>query len=426
MRVLMLGIVLAIAAAMPTTTSADDLQIAEFIKAKLLQEKQRGNLFGFNVDMRVDRGTVWFKGFVSNRSQELMILRTAQLAGHLGVVQVVDDIDVNEQFAENAEQPVEQPVGQPVVRQEVKQQRPAMTSITNQGQRQQMTHQQLQQQMMEQQAMEQQVLENQRLQHNQMLQQRQIQEQRMMPPPAPMQSETPKQTSRAEPKRAPMPMLPAAQAELENSAQPVAYQEPMFAPEMNRLQSPMQRPMMSNVPYQKLQQQYSGQSMEDPPVPAGSWRQSATTQTRPPMRNEMTSSGSSDSRMSTPIRTVSSPSQPLPFARAAAAVQGCEMGGCGGMAGGPMMADGGYGGSFGGYGGDTGITSDSANLPGYAWPAYAAHPNYGAVSYPKQYSPSAWPYIGPFYPYPQVPLGWRKVALEWDDGWWYLDFDDKN
>ena len=25
------------------------------------------------------------------------------------------------------------------------------------------------------------------------------------------------------------------------------------------------------------------------------------------------------------------------------------------------------------------------------------------------------PYIGPFYPYPQVPLGWRKVQLEWDD-----------
>ena len=65
---------------------------------------------------------------------------------------------------------------------------------------------------------------------------------------------------------------------------------------------------------------------------------------------------------------------------------------------------------------------DQPNMPGYAWPSYAAHPNYAAVTYPKQYSPSAWPYIGPFYPYPQVPLGWRKVALEWDDGLWYLDF----
>jgi hypothetical protein len=65
---------------------------------------------------------------------------------------------------------------------------------------------------------------------------------------------------------------------------------------------------------------------------------------------------------------------------------------------------------------------DQPHLPRHAWPAYASYPNYGAVTYPKQYSPTAWPYIGPFYPYPQVPLGWRKVTLEWDDGWWMLDF----
>jgi osmotically-inducible protein OsmY len=68
---------------------------------------------------------------------------------------------------------------------------------------------------------------------------------------------------------------------------------------------------------------------------------------------------------------------------------------------------------------------DQPNMPSYAWPSYAAYPNYAAVTYPKQYSPSAWPYIGPFYPYPQVPLGWRKVTLEWDDGLWYLDFTSK-
>ncbi|MFN9715146.1 MAG: BON domain-containing protein [Planctomycetota bacterium] len=69
--------------------------------------------------------------------------------------------------------------------------------------------------------------------------------------------------------------------------------------------------------------------------------------------------------------------------------------------------------------------SDSPYMPGYAWPSYAAYPNYSAVTYPKQYSASAWPYIGPFYPYPQVPLGWRRVSLEWDDGLWYLDFTHK-
>ncbi len=65
---------------------------------------------------------------------------------------------------------------------------------------------------------------------------------------------------------------------------------------------------------------------------------------------------------------------------------------------------------------------DQPNLPEHAWPAYSSYPNYSAVTYPKQYSASAWPYIGPFYPYPQVPLGWRKVQLEWDDGYWQLNF----
>jgi hypothetical protein len=65
---------------------------------------------------------------------------------------------------------------------------------------------------------------------------------------------------------------------------------------------------------------------------------------------------------------------------------------------------------------------DQPNVPGYAWPSYAAYPNSAAVNYPQQYSASAWPYIGPFYPYPQVPLGWRKVELEWDDGYWQLNF----
>ena len=68
---------------------------------------------------------------------------------------------------------------------------------------------------------------------------------------------------------------------------------------------------------------------------------------------------------------------------------------------------------------------DHPHMPGYAWPSYASYPNYGAVTYPKQHSAGTWPYIGPFYPYPQVPLGWRKVSLQWDDGWWSLDFWDK-
>ena len=88
-----------------------------------------------------------------------------------------------------------------------------------------------------------------------------------------------------------------------------------------------------------------------------------------------------------------------------------------GAVGGPMPISGG------GAVGMAAARYDHPNMPGYAWPAYASHPNYAAVTYPKQYSPTAWPYIGPFYPYPQVPLGWRRVCLEWDDGWWFLDFN---
>ncbi|MFM8261954.1 MAG: BON domain-containing protein [Pirellula sp.] len=83
----------------------------------------------------------------------------------------------------------------------------------------------------------------------------------------------------------------------------------------------------------------------------------------------------------------------------------------------PMQGGPSYGGGVARY--------DQPYMPSYAWPSYAAYPNYAAVTYPKQYSASAWPYIGPFYPYPQVPLGWRRVSLEWDDGLWYLDFTHK-
>lgn len=65
---------------------------------------------------------------------------------------------------------------------------------------------------------------------------------------------------------------------------------------------------------------------------------------------------------------------------------------------------------------------NSPHLPNEAWPTYAQYPNYAQVAYPSEYSASAFPYIGPFYPYPQVPLGWREAQLEWDDGSWKLNF----
>ena len=60
------------------------------------------------------------------------------------------------------------------------------------------------------------------------------------------------------------------------------------------------------------------------------------------------------------------------------------------------------------------------NLPPYAWPTYAPYNNFSRVAYPTAYPYNAWPYIGPFYPFPKVPLSWRSVKLEWDDGhWWF-------
>ncbi|MHC4399624.1 MAG: BON domain-containing protein [Planctomycetota bacterium] len=114
-----------------------------------------------------------------------------------------------------------------------------------------------------------------------------------------------------------------------------------------------------------------------------------------------------------PASATSAP-QPIPIAYAQEATPAPV----GGMSGGPVPQ------YVAAVGGPAPARYDQPHLPSYAWPSYSAYPNYAALTYPKKYSPAAWPYIGPFYPYPQVPLGWRKVTLEWHDGWWQLDFDD--
>jgi hypothetical protein len=59
-------------------------------------------------------------------------------------------------------------------------------------------------------------------------------------------------------------------------------------------------------------------------------------------------------------------------------------------------------------------------MPPYAWPSYAPYNNYSRVAYPQAYPYEQWPFIGPMYPFPRVPLGWRSVSLTWEDGsWWY-------
>ena len=68
----------------------------------------------------------------------------------------------------------------------------------------------------------------------------------------------------------------------------------------------------------------------------------------------------------------------------------------------------------------TDIYSRPPPLPPYAWPTFAPYNNYSRVAYPTLYPAEAWPNIGPFYPFPKAPLGWRSVSLTWNDGYWFF------
>jgi len=237
MRRLFLGLaVVSMLIGMSTEARADDQQIADRIIKGLQTAKQQGKLKGFQVDLKVKEGTVWFTGHVSNAEQEKTVFQIAQTAQELGLKKIVDGIEVR---------------GAAVAR-------PASVVTT--------------------------------------------------PAPVVQTAYVPQDTPKADPFTA--------------GATPAPMQ---------------QKPVIQGAPVQAAPMQMHG--------------------------------------------------NPMPM---------------GGMQG-PAM-------------------SDHPNMPRYAWPAYAAYPNYAGVTYPGQYSASAWPYIGPFHPYPQVPLGWRKVQLEWNDGWWQLDF----
>jgi len=171
---------------------------------------------------------------------------------------------------------------------------------------------------------------------------------------------------------------------------PTQAQAPVQA--RTQAQAPVQAPTQAQVPVQAPAQSNSARSLR--PV--------AVARTQPPVVAQQAETASPPSY---PMMAMAGAPIGVPIAMAAAAMP-CR--------GGAPCAS-----------GVAPARHDQPNMPGYAWPSYASYPNYAAVTYPRQYSPTAWPYIGPFYPYPQVPLGWRKVTLEWDDGWWMLDFKDK-
>lgn len=68
-----------------------------------------------------------------------------------------------------------------------------------------------------------------------------------------------------------------------------------------------------------------------------------------------------------------------------------------------------------------GAVYSQQNTSGYAGPTYAQYPNYAAAASPAQPATNPWPYMGPFYPYPQAQMGWRKASMYWDSGLWNLN-----
>jgi hypothetical protein len=67
-----------------------------------------------------------------------------------------------------------------------------------------------------------------------------------------------------------------------------------------------------------------------------------------------------------------------------------------------------------------GLLNNPPPMPPYAWPTYAPYNNYSRVATPIIYPYQSWPFVGPMYPFPKIPLGWRSVKLTWEDGhWWY-------
>lgn len=77
-------------------------------------------------------------------------------------------------------------------------------------------------------------------------------------------------------------------------------------------------------------------------------------------------------------------------------------------------------GAGGGFGGGFENPMGRPPLPPNAWPTYASYNNYSRVAYPNVYPSHAFGSIGPIYPFPKAPLGWRTVTLSFDDCHWYL------
>jgi hypothetical protein len=403
MRRFLVGMVMvSIAATAPIGAFAGDSEIAQHILQKIEAEKKAGRLRGFDVSLRVDEGHVWLTGQVASQQQMQRLLYIAQHTTHLGTKQVHKQLKVakldrpvantvskksrfpnlltvfNREEKKEEVKPVKpvsstsrtslpaKPASSRLVssRRTYQQESPALQSNQATSLNKQSTSHDV-------------ASKNAFLPAHRIRPTRQVQVARAVPATRPTPVQTPQRQvvlasnevgtgAPQAPKPTQQAIAPAAPAPIpQNHADHVAAQLSQLNPQ--QLAALYQQMQMAQM--QQAQAEYA--------------------------------------------RLASMNQTPVAFAPAAHAPNG--------MGATPMAAP-----NYMPVSQGPAIHHDHPNMPAYAWPGYAAHPNYAAVTYPKQYSPSAWPYIGPFYPYPQVPLGWRKVQLEWDDGWWFLNFKNRH
>jgi hypothetical protein len=361
------------------TARGDDQQIAQQIVQRLQAEKQAGTLKGFSIDLQVDEGTVWLSGRVANEQQQARALDIARRVP--GVQQVVNDLTIAPPPSKTASQsaaahegavPQSEMLAKPVAPTKnpfFESMTRTLGNVTAAGR-------------------------NEKTQHSTSVEARSMASQptaaTSQPPVGSGVDATVASTRRSVVQAA--PPVANVPSPAPAASQPLAVPQPLANSQVAAIPQPVAQPPAQPAVAQGMMMPAA------PAVPSGYVAVPVPAAYAVPVY-----AGSTNQvpLAMGPARTVTYVTQneaaPAPM---------------------PMYLP----------GSGVGIAParyDHPTMPGYAWPSYAAYPNYAAVTYPKQYSPTAWPYIGPFYPYPQVPLGWRKVTLEWDDGWWMLDFKDR-
>ena len=362
-RILLTTMVAVIGALIASQTWADDAEIAKEIRNGLKSLQQKGKLTGFSINIKVEDGSVWMEGTVSSDQQRDLALSVAQYSR--GVTQVMNGVPIASQ--ENGQ---------------AKSSRRRASGPTAGSQ-----------------------------QANQVA--------------APQSRQNLASVHWAQPTTTPVASNPVAQASAAQQASGITKaMQPVSAPFATSPSSPVLVtatppaivPQQAPPAVAQQQAQLAVAPQQAPPAVAQQQAQLAVApQQAPPAVTPQQAQPAlaPQQRIMRAGGTIAAIPVAMAAAPIAAAIAPAQQGA-------PIPA---YQPT--GTGGVQPVGHDHPYMPGYAWPAYASHPNYAALTYPRQYSAAAWPYIGPFYPYPQVPLGWRKVSLEWDDGWWFLDFSSK-